>query len=295
MHGLIAARAAMTTLFVEQLTVIDASYLCPVRGLVGESWIVDLELEGALDEQSMVLDFGAVKKQLKRAIDDGPDHTLIVPLHYPAQQTLLLDDGRVQTQFISQAGAFEHIAPAAALTLLDAAAVTPQALIAHLRPQLAAIVPPNVARIGLTLRHEAIEGASYHYTHGLQKHLGNCQRIAHGHRSRIGIFVDEQRDAALEAQWAETFRDIYLATGSHVVSDDGERLSLAYAAPEGLFELKLPKSRSYLLGQDTDSTVEQIAEHLAARIAATRPGQRVAVRAYEGVMKGALARRPIVQ
>ena len=280
----------MTTLFVEQLTVIDASYLCPVRGLVGESWIVDLELEGALDEQSMVLDFGAVKKQLKRAIDDGPDHTLIVPLHYPAQQTTTLDDGRIRTQFMSQAGGIEHIAPAAALTLLDAPAVTMEALIAHLTPQLAAIVPANVARIGISLRHEHIEGASYHYTHGLQKHQGNCQRIAHGHRSRIGIFVDGQRDTTLETQWAETFRDIYLVTGSHVVADDGERLSLAYTAPEGDFELTLPKSRSYLLGANTDTTVEEIAEHLAGQIAAARPGQSVTVRAYEGVMKGAMAR-----
>ncbi len=281
----------MTTLFVEQLTVIDASYLCPVRGLVGESWIVDLELEGALDEQSMVLDFGAVKKQLKRAIDDGPDHTLIVPLHYPAQQTTTLPDGRVRTWFMSQAGGIEHIAPPCALTLLEAPAVTMAALIAHLEPQLKTAVPANVARVSVSLRVEAIDGASYHYTHGLAKHQGACQRIAHGHRSRIAIAVDGQRSTALEAQWAETFRDIYLVTGAHVVADDGERLSVAYHAPEGHFELSLPKARCYLLGHDTDSTVEEIAEHLASRIAEQHPGQTVTVRAYEGVMKGALARR----
>lgn len=281
----------MTTLFVEQLTVIDASYLCPARGLVGESWIVDLELEGALDEQSMVLDFGSIKKQLKRAIDDGPDHTLIVPLHYPAQQTTTLPDGRVRTLFMSQAGGIEHIAPACALTLLETPAVTMEALIAHLKPQLKKVVPANVARVGLHLRHEVIDGPSYHYTHGLAKHQGACQRIAHGHRSRIVITVDGERDAALEAQWADTFRDIYLVTGTHVVADDGERLSVTYEAPEGRFELSLPKSRSYLLGQHTDSTVEEIAEHLATQIALARPDQVVTVRAYEGVMKGALARR----
>lgn len=281
----------MTTLFVEQLTVIDASTLCPRRGLVGESWIVDLELEGALDEQSMVLDFGSVKKQLKRAIDDGPDHTLIVPLDYPGQQTRPLPDGRLETLFMSQAGGYEHRAPACALTLLEAPEVGAEALIAHLTPQLAGIVPANVASIRLRLRQEQIDGASYHYSHGLSKHLGACQRIAHGHRSRLAIQVDGVRDAGLEAAWAERFRDIYLLTGRHVQRDDGERLRLAYTAPEGLFELELPRARSYLLGQDTDSTVEEIAEHLASQIAAERPGQRVEVRAYEGVMKGALARR----
>ncbi|TAJ55501.1 MAG: hypothetical protein EPN60_18035 [Nevskiaceae bacterium] len=281
----------MTTLFVEQLTVIDASYLCPRRGLVGESWIVDLELDGTLDEQAMVLDFGSVKKQLKRAIDDGPDHTLIVPLHYPGQQTTTLADGRLQTLFMSQAGGYAHRAPACALTLLEAPEVSAEALVAHLTPQLAGIVPANVASIRLSLRHEHIDGASYHYSHGLSKHRGACQRIAHGHRSRLAIFLDGVRDAGLEAAWAERFRDIYLLTGRHVQRDDGERLCLAYTAPEGLFELELPRRRSYLLGQDTDSTVEEIAEHLAGRVAAEHPGRRVEVRAYEGVMKGALARR----
>jgi len=52
----------LTTLFVKKLTNIDFSYLDVERGMVGESWLIDIELTGELDDQGMVVDFGIVKK-----------------------------------------------------------------------------------------------------------------------------------------------------------------------------------------------------------------------------------------
>ncbi|MDB5985086.1 MAG: hypothetical protein JWR16_139 [Nevskia sp.] len=278
----------MTRLFVEQLTVIDCAYLHARRGLVGESWIVDIELEGALDEQSMVLDFGEVKKSLKRAIDHSVDHTLLVPLQSPGLE-LHRGDGQSHLWFRGpQAGPIEHVAPDAAVSLLDTDEIDAAALASHLAPLLSAAVPANVAAVRIGLRAEAISGAFYHYTHGLKKHAGQCQRIAHGHRSRIEIRIDGQRDRRLESTWAERWRDIYLGTRSDLVGTTNGRLRFEYRAQEGRFALELPEPRCDLL--DGDTTVERIAEHLAAQIGGELPGAAVEVRAYEGVMKGALAR-----
>lgn len=280
----------MTSLFVEQLTVIDCSYLDAVRGLVGESWIVDIELIGDLDDQSMVLDFGEVKRRLKLAIDGSVDHTLVVPRR-AAELSLVERADKVELLFRSDQGAFEHLSPAVAISLVDAATIDTAAVIAYLKPRLVQVLPANVSELRLQLRNERIEGAYYHYTHGLKKHRGHCQRIAHGHRSHIEIRVDGTRAAQLEAELAARWLDIYLGSDEDIVARGNGRLRYAYDAPEGRFEIALPEARVECMQGDT--TVERIAEWIAQLPRSAAVSGELEVRAYEGVMKGAIARRTI--
>lgn len=289
-------------LFVNDLTVIDFSYLCPERGIVGESWIVDIILDGSLNEQSMVLDFGQVKKQIKRIIDDAVDHKLAVPAEHPYTMVTHSDDQNSHwVDFMRPNNGSIHLyCPAEAFAFIDAEHVTMASVIAYLRGIIKRELPGNVAGLQLVLRAEEVTGAYYHYTHGLKKHDGNCQRIAHGHRSRLQIFVDDVRQPELEAMWAERWQDIYLgsqedrcaASALHLSAaaqqlTEQQHVAYAYEADQGRFELLVPTGENYLIA--TDSTVECIADYLATQIRAEHnPQGQIRVLAYEGVGKGAI-------
>ncbi|MBY6063055.1 hypothetical protein CWI80_00670 [Pseudidiomarina sediminum] len=289
-------------LFVNDLTVIDFSYVCPERGIVGESWIVDIILDGSLNEQSMVLDFGQVKKQIKRIIDDAVDHKLAIPAEHPYTHVTHSDDQNSHwVDFMRPNHRSIHLfCPAEAFAYIDADRVTKASVIAYLRGIIKRELPGNVAGLQLTLREEVIDGAYYHYTHGLKKHDGNCQRIAHGHRSRLQIFVDDTRQPELEALWAERWQDIYLGSTEDRCEPTALQRSVAaqqltssthvayaYEADQGRFELLVPTQENYCIA--TDSTVECIAEYLAAQVRSEQnPAGKIRVLAYEGVGKGAI-------
>ncbi|MDN7137852.1 6-carboxytetrahydropterin synthase [Pseudidiomarina sp. 1ASP75-14] len=289
-------------LFVNDLTVIDFSYLCPERGIVGESWIVDIVLDGSLNEQSMVLDFGRVKKQIKRIIDDAVDHKLAVPAnHLYTAVTHDADDSCYWVDFMRPDNASIHLfCPADAFAFIDAERVTMATVNSYLRAVIKRQLPGNVEGLEVTLRAEQIDGAYYHYTHGLKKHDGNCQRIAHGHRSRIKVELDGERATDIELRWAERWRDIYLGSTEDVCTidalqrseraqacTDSTHVGYGYDADQGRFELLVPKAENYII--DNDSTVECIADYLAQAIRQelSEP-QEVTVKAYEGVGKGAI-------
>lgn len=277
----------MSALFVDALTVVDFTFLHASRGLVGESWIVDLELHGALDAQGMVLDFGDVKKAVKREIDRLADHRLLLPAAMPGLVIGELPDGNLR---ITRSVDDEHLlveCPPAAVLKLNAAEVTPAALVAFLTVALRNVVPANVEQIVVRLREEKIDGAYYHYSHGLKKHAGACQRIAHGHRSRLEIEEDGVRNAALEQRWAGFFRDIYIGTTDDMTYTPAEaHRRFAYVSGEGRYLLELHRRHVYLL--DTDSTVEHIAQHIADALKRDNPQRRYRVKAFEGVAKGAI-------
>jgi 6-pyruvoyl-tetrahydropterin synthase len=289
-------------LFVNDLTVIDFSYLCAERGIVGESWIVDIILDGSLNEQSMVLDFGKVKKQIKRIIDDAVDHKLAVPAEHPYTRVAHTDDdSSYWVDFLRpQEGSIHLFCPADAFAFIDADHVSMASVNAYLRAVIKRELPGNVAGLEVILREEQISGAFYHYTHGLKKHDGNCQRIAHGHRSRLQVFIDNARVEDVEARWAQRWQDIYLgsqedtcAVSELSLSSAGQQISDAthqayrYTADQGLFELAVPQRENDVI--HSDSTVECIADYLAQTIACEENAQgRVKVMAYEGVGKGAI-------
>ncbi|MDV6315147.1 6-carboxytetrahydropterin synthase [Idiomarina sp. HP20-50] len=290
-------------LFVNDLTVIDCSYLCPKRGIVGESWVVDIVLDGALNEQSMVLDFGRVKKQVKAIIDDSVDHKLLVPAeHQCTRVTHNSDDSANWVDFLRPNKHSIHLfCPADAFAFIDSNVVSVETVTDYLKAVIKRELPLNVEGLQLFLRPENIDGFYYHYTHGLKKHDGNCQRIAHGHRSKIQIRLDNIRQPVLEKEWSDKWQDIYLGTQEDVRSHSCLKLSKAaqdetsdsthtcysYTADQGLFELIVPNTENFVI--EKDSTVECIADYLASEIKAENPGKKVEVRAFEGVGKGAIA------
>ncbi|MGV6826826.1 MAG: 6-pyruvoyl trahydropterin synthase family protein [bacterium] len=277
-------------LFVEQLTVIDFSYLHADRGLVGESWSVDLELEGQPDDQGMLIDFGDIKRTFKQAIDERFDHKLLVPTL--SRGVSIVEEGeQVVTRFpFADDDIIEHRAPAHAQTNVEVVAVTTETLASEVAAHLQPMLPGNVTGIHIKLAPESADTPYYHYSHGLKQHCGNCQRIAHGHRSRIRIYQDDQENDVLSRGWATRWQDIYIGSREDLVAsesiNDSPYLRFAYQANQGNFELLIPERCCELI--DTDSTVEHIAQYIADELASNYPGHQFSVRAFEGIGKGAI-------
>ncbi len=275
-------------LFVDELTNLDFSYLDAERGLVGETWLANIELEGALDEQGMVCDFGTVKKRLRQWLDDNIDHKLLIPIQSASLTEIKRgDDDELEWQ--SARGTIRTRAPAQAHTFIEAPSITPATVAEWCTQQFRALFPSSVQRISVYFSTESISGPYYHYSHGLKKHQGNCQRIAHGHRSKIEIWENGELATDKMQYWAERWRDAYLGTEGDAREDSSlaGNLFFHYDAPQGHFEISLPKAHCYLIG--TETTVEFIAKHLASALKQQHPLSTFVVKAYEGKSKGAIA------
>ncbi|GAA5143831.1 6-carboxytetrahydropterin synthase [Thalassotalea piscium] len=289
-------------LFVDDLTVIDFSYACPNRGIVGESWIVDVLLKGDLNEQSMVLDFGVVKKQIKAIIDAAVDHKLLLPIlcESVTATTSKHRDGHEYIDITSKVGNYFLHSPSCAFAHINDKKITIKSVTEHLTNIIFAELPKNVQGLVLKLRAEVIPSDFYHYTHGLKLHDGNCQRIAHGHRSKIKLYENDKRSETLEHFWCQRWEDIYIASESDRVAKESIELSpnamqsltdnhqyFAYHAPQGRFDIAVPSNKLEVV--DCDSTVELLADYIARQLKKAKPENSYQVVAYEGVAKGAIA------
>ena len=279
----------MQSLFVDNLTVIDFAYFHSQRGIVGESLILDVELFGELNDEGMLFDFSYVKKRIKSSVDTLIDHKFLVARQQPQ---LDIEDSPQQMKLnltTDNGDKYCHISPHEAVYMIDADSINRVSIANVIKTEISRILPDNVSNVNIVLRSEDIKGDFYHYSHGLKKHFGDCQRIAHGHRSKIKIWENGEFSKKWSAHVADLWRDIYLATEEDIkkreLIDAQQLLTFEYHANQGLFQLTIPESRCFLM--TTDTTVELIASFLAGYLKSKCPKSKFRVKAYEGVDKGA--------
>lgn len=97
--------------------------------------------------------------------------------------------------------------------------------------------------------------------------------------------------------WCQRWQVIYLAhavdrigwgdTPFAAHGDGRGLLCFGYRAGQGDFAIALPAD--WCEEVTVDTTIEQIAGHIASVVASSLPGKRIDVRVYEGVEKGAVA------
>jgi len=276
------------TLFLRDFTVLDFAFLHGEQGLLGDSLHVSAELEGELDEQGFILDFGPAKKILKKLVDDTLDHKLVIPgLNSRLKGT---------AKGLEFAGLL-YEAPDEAVEVLEGEEITIPLLAEFLEKEAMQRLPANVKGVKFLLRPEARFDSepNYRYTHGLRLHDGNCQRLLHGHRNPVEVWRGSERVRALEEFLAAEWENAHFTFAPTLVSKLdlplGRRqkalpglAEIAYDSPQGSFRAHLPAARIILLS--TEPSIENIARLGAERLQAEGHGL-LRVVAYEGLNKGA--------
>lgn len=284
-------------MFIRGLTVLDCAVLHKERGPIGASYLMDAEVIGHLDDEGVVFDFSYAKKTIKEVIDDICDHRLLVR----KSDVQVLDE---QASIISTTYGvnkeLHYTCPAQALCVLECDTINKESIQTYLEEQVMKAMPDNVHQVSLVCSDEflAEEQPTYHYTHGLKQHYGNCQRLLHGHYNKLDIYLDGIKSQNLEEKMAKEWEDVHFTFPENILEEDfivGQRqthmkkITLSYEGNQGHFKLQLPGEDVYVMPYET--TVENISRHLAERVKkALEPGktkQKVEVFAYEGIQKGA--------
>lgn len=329
-------------IFVRQLTAIDSALATFNSGVQGVSWNVDVEWRGTRDPQGMVVDFGQAKKLAKKCIDDHFDHKLLIPSAWMQPASGSTPSEHAVGCFWVKSGSgmlpgavcapAAHFCPMGEGSQVDFNLITAGVnetggplqgaglswLEREISRRILADSPEHVESVAVTLRPEAFEPFTHHYsyTHSLREHNGNCQRF-HGHHSRIeATGADRETSAQLEAIIAEYLNGRYLVGSSYLSAErthpqfqelrsalehwlsvaqkepetrqssepkDFEWAHLHYVGSQGPVWLLLPADVVELL--PSESTVENIALHIKRKFC-TGVFSACGIRAYEGISKG---------
>lgn len=302
------------SLFYKNVTVLDYAYLDDHKGVVGDALKVHVEFIGKTDEEGVVYDFSYAKKKVKEIIDRDCDHRLVVPTG------LINTIDRDKTVFTYTYGLndekIDYQCPRQGICELPFHHVNKVTIASYLEEVILAEMPKTVSAVKITLEDESFgkvsdqgiekEKPTFHYTHGLKEHYGNCQRLFHGHKNTVDVYINGTESWEWENYLASDLfkNNIHFCKWENVLNKEevfkysaGQipkgvvrelpQVEIGYTSAQGEFKAKLPGKEVFFM--ESESTVENLSM-LFANIVKEKvgAGKNVTVRAYEGVAKGAI-------
>lgn len=294
------------TIFLNNVTKIDCAMFDPSKGVFGQTWRIDVAITGPLANNGCVYDFSQLKGLVRQVLKSSVDHSLVIPINSQSVQYKGADKGEswVLRSRPSKVGGdceWQYRGPSGTVYPSRSVAVNRQVVEQEIQRLVRHRLPVEITQVTVSLLEEetAPTEAFIRYTHGIARHEGNCQRLFHGHRCRLQIFVGEERRPDLEHYVARDVlgSNVHIATPSqfrlgHVPTGTRgttrELVTLAYEGSQGAFEAVLPADRVFVVANET--SIECIAAELAKLVKREEgTADRVRVICYEGIDKGAVA------
>jgi 6-pyruvoyl-tetrahydropterin synthase len=297
---------AVGTLFVKDVDRLDCAVFDPSLGVVGQSWYVDIEVTGQLDENGFVYDFSHLKKLVKLVLKQSLDHALLIPIQSTHVRYQESESGEIwylkaKGRLTGANSEWVYACPKGAVYPIRSVKVTESLIEAECTRLIRHRLNSGIQKVAVKFRPEIGEATDsfFRYTHGISGHQGLCQRLFHGHRSRVEVFVGGERRRDIEQYIAhDLFNSIvHIASKTQLVDapkhyvlsgPEDETINLAFEGTLGSYEASIPKNRIYWVEDHT--SIECISQALAAHIAERlNHSCEVKVFCFEGIDKGAFA------
>ncbi len=294
------------SLFYKNVTVLDYAYLDDHKGVVGDALKVHVEFIGKTDAEGVVYDFSYAKKKVKEVIDRDCDHRLVIPKGLAEVNADKVAHFSYQYGLADQE--LSYTCPEEGLCEIPSFHVNKQTIATYLENIILAEMPETVSAIKITLEDEEFkeDKPTFHYTHGLKEHYGNCQRLFHGHKNTVDVMVNGKERTDLEeylcdevfqgsvhfCKWENVVNKevISKATGMKVPAGRFHEIpvvEISYTSQQGRFHGVLPGREVFFM--EEESTVENLSMLFAKLIRSkVGPTGHVRVTAYEGIAKGAI-------
>jgi hypothetical protein len=289
-----------STLFLSDLTVVDHAYIDHRGNVVGGSFNPSFFVSGEVDPvEQVVVDFSAIKKQIKQIIDDkefGFDHKLWFIGGYSKGTLTLVDGGSaLVTTPTTSLGM-----PTNAVKYIENGIYSTDAIGQH----MGQLVEDELRKLhpGINITVKCVNNVNCHvptgttavamfrYAHGLKDSTSwGCKNIAHGHLSYLQLLPDSPQARSLASAIAADLDDTIFIFDANIVENTNVHLAIEYTTEaRGRFYGMYDKAAYKLVVLPTETTVEHLVDYVANKYSTALEDASVEmVLMSEGLSKGA--------